>query len=164
LGAGVGLAGANKAFYRVVAVDAADKRSGPSDYAAAPRPVIFSKPMGKVQTGVRYYYDVRATRSLGDLRTRVVDGREVMNYWDVEKPRFELEKGPKSENHKAAIAIGVEGINHATKEILIENNSFFNRGNYETLLVWNATAEPAMLRGNKLTGQIEPLRGDGEVQ
>ena len=28
------LPGANKAFYRVVAVDSAGKRSGPSDYAA----------------------------------------------------------------------------------------------------------------------------------
>jgi hypothetical protein len=25
----------------------------------------------------------------------VVDGREVMNYWDVEKPQFHLEHGPK---------------------------------------------------------------------
>jgi hypothetical protein len=29
------------------------------------------------------------------MRTRVVDGREVMNYWDVEQPRFEIEQGPK---------------------------------------------------------------------
>jgi hypothetical protein len=95
LGTSVELAGANKAFYRVVAVDAAGEQSGPSDYAAAPRPVIFSKPAETARTGVEYQYDVRATRSLGDLRTRVVDGREVMNYWDVEKPRFQLERGPK---------------------------------------------------------------------
>ena len=43
---------------------------------------------------MEYRYDVRAIRSLGDLRTRVVDGREVMNYWDVEQPRFQLEQGP----------------------------------------------------------------------
>ncbi len=36
VGAQVKLAGANKAFYRVVAVDAAGNRSGPSDYAAVP--------------------------------------------------------------------------------------------------------------------------------
>ena len=41
----VKLPGANKAFYRVVAVDAAGNRSGPSDYAAAPRPVIVSAPV-----------------------------------------------------------------------------------------------------------------------
>jgi hypothetical protein len=74
-----------------------------------------------------------------------------------------LEKGPKAENRKVAIAIGLEGINNATKEILIENNSFINRGEYETVLVWNVTAEPAILRGNKLTGPIKPLKGDGEV-
>ena len=45
VGPGVKLPGANKAFYRVVAVDAAGNRSGPSDYAAAPRPVIVSAPV-----------------------------------------------------------------------------------------------------------------------
>ena len=45
VGPHVELAGANKAFYRVVAVDAAGKRSGPSDYATFARPIIFSKPV-----------------------------------------------------------------------------------------------------------------------
>ncbi len=88
------LSGANKAFYRVVAVDEAGNHSGPSDYVAAPRPVIYSKPVELARKGVPYRYDVRAIRSLGDLRTRVVDGREVMNYWDVEKPRFKIVQGP----------------------------------------------------------------------
>ena len=88
VGAGVELSGANKAYYRVVAVDEADKRSGPSDYAAPPRPVIYSKPVVQARRGAEYRYDVSAIRSLGDLRTRVVDGRELMNYWDVEQPRF----------------------------------------------------------------------------
>ena len=35
-----------------------------------------------------------ALRSLGDVRTRVVDGKETMNYWDQEAPRFALEQGP----------------------------------------------------------------------
>ena len=43
VGPHVELAGANRAFYRVVAVDAAGKRSGPSDYASFARPVIVSK-------------------------------------------------------------------------------------------------------------------------
>jgi hypothetical protein len=95
VGAGVDLSGANKAYYRVVAVDEADNRSGPSDYVAAPRPVIYSTPVVRAKLGADYRYDVRAIRSLGDLRTRVVDGREVMNYWDVEQPRFRIERGPK---------------------------------------------------------------------
>ena len=80
---------------RVVAVDEQGNRSGPSDYAATPRPVIYSKPVVQARTGMEYRYDVLAIRSIGDLRTRVVDGREVMNYWDVEKPRFEIDQGPK---------------------------------------------------------------------
>ena len=31
---------------------------------------------------------------LGDVRTRVVDGKETMNYWDQETPRFALRQGP----------------------------------------------------------------------
>src|SRR5262249_44140595 len=89
-----GLPGANKAFYRVVAVDRAGKRSGPSESAEAPRPVIFSQPGKKVKTGSDYMYEVAVIRSLGDLRTRVVDGRETMNFWDIERARFRLERGP----------------------------------------------------------------------
>jgi hypothetical protein len=94
VGAGADLPGINKSFYRVVAVDQASNRSGPSDYAAAPRPVIYSKPVRQAKIGVEYRYQVDAIRSLGDLRTHVVDGREVMNYWDVEQPRFTIEQGP----------------------------------------------------------------------
>jgi len=95
VGPGVQSPGANKAFYRIVAVDEKGKRSGPSDYAAAPRPVIYSQPVDRARTGAEYLYDVEVLRSLGDLRTRVVEGREVMNYWDVEQPRFQIEQGPK---------------------------------------------------------------------
>jgi hypothetical protein len=87
-------ADANKAYYRVVAVDEKGNRSGPSDYASAPRPVIFTKPVEEARTGEDYQYELGAMRSMGDVRTRVVDGREVMNYWDVEQVRFRIEKGP----------------------------------------------------------------------
>jgi hypothetical protein len=94
IGEEVVLAGANKAHYRVVAVDENGNRSGPSDYATAPRPVIYSKPVTRAKIGVEYAYEVRAVRSIGDLRMRMVDGREATHYWDVEKPRFRLEQGP----------------------------------------------------------------------
>ncbi len=94
VGTGVELPGANKAYYRIVAVDEAGNRSGPSDYVTAPRPVIYSNPVVQASKEMEYRYDVRVIRSLGDLRTRVVDGREVMNYWDVEQPHFHLEQGP----------------------------------------------------------------------
>jgi len=94
IGPGVTLPGANKAFYRVVAVDKAGKRSGPSDYAEAPRPVIFSSPVTKAKNGTEYQYQVAVIRSLGDLRMRNVEGRETMSFWGIEKPRFRLERGP----------------------------------------------------------------------
>jgi hypothetical protein len=94
LGASVSLPNANRAFYRVVAVDARGNRSGPSDYAAAPRPFISSKPPDTARGGAEFRYQLAAIRSLGDLRVRVVKGKEVASFWDIEKPRFELVKGP----------------------------------------------------------------------
>jgi hypothetical protein len=94
VGPRVKLPGANKAFYRVVAVDAAGNRSGPSDYAASPRPVIVSAPVGTARKGAAYRYPIAAIRSLGDLRTRVVDGKETMGFWDVERFRFAIQRGP----------------------------------------------------------------------
>jgi len=75
-----------------------------------------------------------------------------------------LEKGPKSENHTAAIAIGAEGVTNPTPEITVTNNDFRNDGDYQTALVRNITATPAILKGNKLAGSVIPLKGDGTVQ
>jgi hypothetical protein len=44
--------------------------------------------------GAEYRYALAAVRSLGDLRTRVVGGKETMSYWDIESPRFALRQGP----------------------------------------------------------------------
>ena len=95
LGAEVALPSANKTFYRVIAVDGQGKRSGPSDYAEALRPLIFSKPVTTAKVGAAYRCQVSTIRSLGDLRTRVVGGREVCSFWDVEKPRYAILRGPK---------------------------------------------------------------------
>jgi hypothetical protein len=94
IGAGVKLPNANRAYYRVVAVDGRGKRSGPSDFAEAPRPVLYSRPVTAAKVGSEYRYRLSAIRSLGDVRTRVVDGKETMNYWDREAPRFALRQGP----------------------------------------------------------------------
>jgi hypothetical protein len=94
LGASVDLPNANKAFYRVVAVDDRGKRSGPSDYAAAARPFIYSKPPATARVGTELRHQVSTVRSLGDLRIRIVAGKEVASFWDVEKPQFVLVKGP----------------------------------------------------------------------
>jgi hypothetical protein len=74
-----------------------------------------------------------------------------------------IEKGPKAENHSAAIVIGAEGVTHPTREITVENNTFRNDGPWETAFVNNQTATEAALRGNQLFGRVKPLRGDGSV-
>jgi len=94
LGREVDLPEANKTYYRVVAVDAKGKRSGPSDYAAAPRPLIYSKPVPAAKVGAEYRYQVRANRSLGDLSARMKGSDQVSGYFDIEKPKFALKQGP----------------------------------------------------------------------
>jgi hypothetical protein len=94
IGAGIDLPNANRAFYRVVAVDDKGRRSGPSDFASAPRPYIYSKPLETARVGIPYRCEVVTIRSLGDLRMRFLDGQEAAGFWDIEKPRFALAKGP----------------------------------------------------------------------
>ncbi len=94
LGAGVKLPNANKAFYRVVAIDDHGKRSGPSNYAAAPRPFLHGQFAETARVGAEYKSQIATIRSLGDLRLRTVEGKETASFWDIEKPRFALTKGP----------------------------------------------------------------------
>jgi hypothetical protein len=94
LGSGVSLPNANKAYYRVVAVDHNGKRSGSSDYANSPRPFVLSEPAETARVGAEYRGQVATIRSLGDLRVRIVEGKEVASFWDIEKPRFVLTEGP----------------------------------------------------------------------
>jgi hypothetical protein len=88
------LAVKGRTYYRVVAVDDAGKRSGPSDYATSPRPIISSAAVVTGKVGAPYRYAVQASRSLGDLRLRQVGGRDTAGYWDIEKLKFVLDKGP----------------------------------------------------------------------
>jgi hypothetical protein len=94
LGPGVDLPNANKAFYRVVALDDAGGRSGASDYAAAPRPIFITEPRARARPGAAYRSQVSVVRSLGDLRLQWVDGEEMPSFWDIEKPLFALKEGP----------------------------------------------------------------------
>jgi len=75
-----------------------------------------------------------------------------------------LEKGPKAENRSTAIVLGEEGVTQPTREITITNNTFRNAGSYSTYFVTNTTATDAILKGNRISGKVEPLKGDGEVQ
>ena len=94
MGCEINLPAANKTYYRVVAVDAQGKRSGPSDYAAGPRPVIYSKPVLTAKVGTEYRCQVLANRSLGDLTARMKGNDQVGGYFDIEKPKFAIEQGP----------------------------------------------------------------------
>lgn len=94
LGPKVKLPNANKTYYRVVAVDEQGKRSGPSDYATAPRPVIYSEPPTAARVGGDYHYQPSANRSLGDLKAREVNGAEVRAFFEIESPKYTLAKGP----------------------------------------------------------------------
>lgn len=75
-----------------------------------------------------------------------------------------LQKGPKSGNHTAAIMIGAEGVTQPTREILIEDNTLRNDGDFRTVFVDNVTATGAQLKGNRLSGPVTPLQGDGGLE
>jgi hypothetical protein len=94
MGCDVALPAANKTYYRVVAVDEQGKRSGPSDYATGPRPMIYSRPVVTATVGAPYRYPVHANHSLGDLSARMKGDQQVNGYFDIEQPRFALEQGP----------------------------------------------------------------------
>jgi Right handed beta helix region len=101
----------------------------------------------------------------------IEDGQDGTASYEVEMPNGGavlvrgnvIEKGPRAENHAGAIVIGAEGVTQKTGEITIENNSFRNDGAWRTVFVINQTATEAMLRGNQLSGPVQPLRGDGQV-
>jgi len=84
----------NKTYYRVVAVDQRDKRSGPSDYTTAPRPVIYTRPPLTAKVGQQYKYTASVNRSLGHLTARMQGANQVSGYFDIEKPTFTLTQGP----------------------------------------------------------------------
>ena len=73
----------------------------------------------------------------------ITDGPDGTSSYLIEAPNGgalivrdnSLEKGPKSENHKAAIAIGAEDVTHPTPEITLTNNNLRNDGDYETALL-----------------------------
>ena len=75
-----------------------------------------------------------------------------------------MEKGPRSGNHTAAIAIGMEGVDQATPEITVTGNRFTNDGDYRTAFVDNVTATEATLRNNTLHGPVDALKGDGSTR
>ena len=85
----------NRAFYRVVAIDAVGNESGPSDYAEVPRPFVVNRPPRKAQVGKPYRYEPWVIRSLGDLRCRR-SKKSSYNaaFWDRDEHTFEALRLP----------------------------------------------------------------------
>ncbi len=95
VGVGNRLPNANKAYYRVVAVDENGKRSGDSDYVEAPRPFIYSTPVTNAPTGQPYRYQVKAIRSIGDLTRRdAARPKPGARFWKIEPLNFSLTQKP----------------------------------------------------------------------
>jgi hypothetical protein len=95
VGVGNALPNANKAYYRVVAVDSQGKRSGDSDYGEAPRPFIYSTPVTSSPAGPPYRYQVKAIRSIGDLTRRDAGKpKPGARFWKIEPLKFSLTQKP----------------------------------------------------------------------
>ena len=95
VGVGNALPNANKAYYRVVAVDDKDKRSGDSDYVEAPRPFIYSSPLTSAPAGQPYRYQVKAIHSIGDLTRRdAARPKPGVKFWKIEPLKFSLAQKP----------------------------------------------------------------------
>ncbi len=128
---------------------------------------------GSTFTGTKSGHSIKSRA----LRTEVIgctieDGEDGTASYLIEVPNGgslvvrgnTLEKGPHAENRSAAIVIGAEGVTQPTREITIENNTFRNDVGSQTIFVNNITATDAMLTGNKFSGPVKPLSGDGKVR
>jgi hypothetical protein len=75
-----------------------------------------------------------------------------------------IEKGPRAQNHIAAVSIGEESQRNPTSELIIERNTFINDYDGPTTFVRNGTTVAARLIGNTLTGKVTALSGRGTVE
>ena len=77
-----------------------------------------------------------------------------------------IEKGPKSSNNTAAIAMGEEGATNPAGAMLIANNSFQNDDAKTQEFIWNKTGNSNLtVSGNVISGYAtKTLAGPGTVQ
>jgi len=103
----------------------------------------------------------------------IMDGPEGTASYEVDIPsggtlimeNNTLEKGPKADNWTTAVILGEEKQGkQPTGEILVRNNSFTNDNSHQTIFVHNETETPALLEGNRLSGNVVPLVGPGTVR
>ena len=97
------------------------------------------------------------------LGNDITDGAQGTSSYLIEAPnggdvviRFNtLEKGPHTGNTTAAIAVGAEGVDQPTPEILVQNNMFANDTGQRTALLYNLSTTTAKITGNRTTGPID---------
>lgn len=118
IGEGNKLPNANKAYYRVVAVDSKGNRSWSSEYASAPRPFIYSRPVTTANVGREYRYEVLCIRSIGDLQCRE---NEVKKFYDIENPKFSLIKAPAwlSINPNTGLLSGTPPASKGSEDVIV---------------------------------------------
>jgi hypothetical protein len=93
--AGSKIENGNHAFYRVIAVDQQGVRSGPSNMAEAPRPMIVSQPPAQATAGQTYTYQIQTVASIGDLRCESKGPRRYFSaFRDGDQLRYLLDEGP----------------------------------------------------------------------
>ena len=83
----------NRAYYRVVAVDANSTQSICSDFAEIQRPYFWGAPPAEAKVGAQFSYQPGVISSLGDAQHR--SGQSPVNaLWDKEVLSFKLVEGP----------------------------------------------------------------------
>jgi len=75
-----------------------------------------------------------------------------------------LQKGRNSDNPLVAVSIGAEGVTNPTRRIAVLDNQFRSDLAQPTIFVRNATAMPAELVGNRVSGRVVMLDGPGTVR
>lgn len=91
VGPQVTLPNANKAFYRVVAVDEKGNESGPSDQVEMPRPWVYSAPVAAAKVGESYRYAPATLASIGFLWC---NGSYNPAFWNRDRLTWQLTTGP----------------------------------------------------------------------
>jgi hypothetical protein len=90
-------AGANRVFYRVVAVDTGGTASGCSDYIELPHPFVYTEPVREAGVGQAYRYQAASLNGLGDYQCKqdpaANEKRYAYRFWDVDENTFKLVQG-----------------------------------------------------------------------
>jgi hypothetical protein len=75
-----------------------------------------------------------------------------------------IQKGPRTDNPSTVIAIGEEGARNPGVFYLIEDNTVRSDVAQPVIFVRNRSETPALLRGNRLEGNLRPLEGPGYMR